>query len=41
MKNVDNSSSHLYKALSSGQALKKAVFKFYRINYNGQVVTGS
>ena len=36
MKNVDSSSSYLYKALASGQTLKKAVFKFYRINYNGQ-----
>jgi len=36
MKNVDNASPHLYKALSSGQTFKKAVFKFYRINYNGQ-----
>ncbi|EBR2208587.1 type VI secretion system tube protein Hcp [Salmonella enterica] len=36
MKSVDNSSAYLYKALSSGQTLKKAVFKFYRINYNGQ-----
>lgn len=36
MKNVDSSSSYLYKSLSSGQTLKNAVFKFYRINYNGQ-----
>ncbi|WP_067701882.1 type VI secretion system tube protein TssD [Erwinia sp. ErVv1] len=36
MKSIDSSSSYLYKALSSGQTLKKAVFKFYRINYSGQ-----
>lgn len=36
MKSVDSSSSYLYKALPSGQTLKKAVFKFYRINLNGQ-----
>ncbi|WP_241574177.1 type VI secretion system tube protein TssD [Rosenbergiella nectarea] len=35
MKGIDNSSSYLYKALSAGQTLKKAVFKFYRINHNG------
>lgn len=35
MKGIDNSSSYLYKALSTGQTLKKAVFKFYRINHNG------
>lgn len=34
MKNVDNASPYLYKALSSGQTFKKAVFRFYRINYN-------
>lgn len=36
MKEIDNSSSFLYKALSTGQTLKSAVFRFYRINYNGQ-----
>jgi len=36
MKNIDNSSSDLYKALSTGQTFKKAVFSFYRINYAGQ-----
>lgn len=35
MKSVDSSSSYLYKALASGQTLKKAIFRFYRINYNG------
>lgn len=35
MKGTDNSSPYLYKALSTGQTLKKAVFKFYRINHNG------
>lgn len=36
LKSVDCASSYLYKALSSGQKIKTAVFKFYRINYNGQ-----
>lgn len=36
IKNVDNSSSFLYKFLSTGQTFKKAVFKFYRINHHGQ-----
>lgn len=36
MKEIDNSSPFLYKALSTGQTLKSAVFRFYRINYNGQ-----
>ncbi|EME8859077.1 type VI secretion system tube protein Hcp [Enterobacter mori] len=35
MKEIDSSSSYLYKALSTGQTLKKAEFIFYRINYNG------
>ena len=35
MKNIDRSSAHLYKALSSGQTFKRALFKLYRINYNG------
>lgn len=36
MKGVDNATCFLYKALSMGQTLKMAVFKFYRINDNGQ-----
>lgn len=36
MKEIDSSSPWLYKALSTGQTLKSAVFKFYRINSNGQ-----
>lgn len=36
MKDIDSSSSFLYKYLSTGRVLKKAVFSFYRINYNGQ-----
>jgi len=36
MKNVDNSSPHLYRALCSGKTFKKAVFTFYQINYSGQ-----
>lgn len=35
MKEIDSSSPWLYKALSTGQTLKKAEFIFYRINYNG------
>ncbi|WP_183169843.1 hypothetical protein [Atlantibacter sp. RC6] len=26
----------MYKTLTTGKMLAKAVFKFYRINYNGQ-----
>lgn len=33
---IDSSSPLLYKALTTGRTLTKAVFKFYRINYNGQ-----
>lgn len=33
---VDSASPLLYKALTTGKTLSKAVFKFYRINYNGQ-----
>ncbi|WP_024549669.1 type VI secretion system tube protein TssD [Siccibacter turicensis] len=33
---IDSSSPLLYKALTTGQTLIKAEFKFYRINYNGQ-----
>lgn len=36
MKDVDSSSPYLYKALTTGQTLKKATFKFYRIDCNGQ-----
>lgn len=36
MKEIDNSSSYLYKALSTGQTFKSAVFRFYKINCNGQ-----
>lgn len=35
MKEIDSSSSYLYKALSTGQTLTRAEFIFYRINYNG------
>lgn len=35
IKGIDSSSLYLYSALSTGQTLKKAVFKFYRINHNG------
>lgn len=34
-KEVDSSSSHLYKALTTGKTLKKAEFRFYRINNYG------
>lgn len=33
---IDSSSPLLYKALTTGKTLAKAVFKFYRISYNGQ-----
>ncbi|RPD96116.1 type VI secretion system tube protein Hcp [Candidatus Pantoea deserta] len=36
MKSIDGVTPYLYKALSSGKTFKKAVFKFYRINYSGQ-----
>ncbi|WP_312282824.1 MULTISPECIES: Hcp family type VI secretion system effector [Pseudescherichia] len=35
-KEVDSSSTYLYKAASIGQTLKSAEFRFYRINYAGQ-----
>ena len=35
-KSIDRSSPLLYKALTTGRTLAKAVFKFYRINDNGQ-----
>lgn len=37
-KEVDSSSPYLYKAVSSGQTLKSAEVKFYRINDAGQEV---
>ncbi|WP_293000354.1 type VI secretion system tube protein TssD [Pantoea sp.] len=33
---IDSSSPLLYKALTTGKTLAKAVFKFHRINYHGQ-----
>ncbi len=35
-KEFDSSSPYLYKAVSSGQTLKSAEIKWYRINYAGQ-----
>ncbi|GGD06784.1 hypothetical protein GCM10011513_00480 [Franconibacter daqui] len=35
MKEVDSASPYLYQMLTTGSKLKKATFKFYRINYNG------
>lgn len=35
-KEIDCSSPLLYRALTTGRTLKKAEFKFYRINDNGQ-----
>jgi type VI secretion system secreted protein Hcp len=35
-KTIDSASPQLYKALTTGETLAKAVFSFYRINYNGQ-----
>jgi type VI secretion system secreted protein Hcp len=35
-KEIDSSSSYLFKAVATGQTLKSAEFNFYRINYNGQ-----
>lgn len=35
-KMIDSASPQLYKALTTGKTLAKAVFRFYRINYNGQ-----
>lgn len=37
-KEIDCSSSYLYKALCSGQTLKRAELKYYRINDAGQEV---
>ena len=37
-KEIDSSSPYLYKAVSSGQKLKSAEVKFYRINNAGQEV---
>lgn len=36
VKEFDYSSPYLYKAVATGQALKKAELKFYKINYAGQ-----
>ena len=35
-KEFDSSSPYLYKAVSKGQTLKSAEFRWYRINYAGQ-----
>ena len=35
-KEIDSSSSYLYKALANGQEFNSAELKFYRINYGGQ-----
>ena len=35
-KEIDSSSSYLFKAVATGQTLKSAEFNFYRINYSGQ-----
>lgn len=37
-KETDSASAYLFKALSSGETFKKAMFKFYRINDAGQEV---
>ncbi|WPO98712.1 Hcp family type VI secretion system effector [Pseudomonas sp. HR96] len=37
-KEVDASSAYLYKAVSTGQSLHSAEFKYYRIDDNGQEV---
>ncbi len=37
-KEIDASSPYLYKAVTTGQTLKTAEFKFYRINDAGQEV---
>jgi len=36
VKEVDPSSTYLYKAVTSGETLQKAVFYFYRINSSGK-----
>lgn len=35
-KEIDSSSPYIYKALTTGENLKSAEFKYYRINYSGQ-----
>ncbi|MBB1202972.1 type VI secretion system tube protein Hcp [Enterobacteriaceae bacterium 89] len=35
-KEIDSSSSLLFRALTTGQTMKMAEFKYYRINHNGQ-----
>jgi len=37
-KEADSSSTYLFKALSSGETFRKAVFKFYKIDDTGQEV---
>lgn len=37
-KEIDSSTPYLYKAVTTGQTLKSAEFKWYRINENGQEV---
>lgn len=37
-KEVDASSSYLYKAVTTGQTLKKAEFKYYKIDQSGEDV---
>jgi type VI secretion system secreted protein Hcp len=37
-KEIDSSSPYLYKAVTTGQTLKTAEFKWYRINDAGQEV---
>ncbi|HEY2452417.1 MAG TPA: type VI secretion system effector Hcp, partial [Scandinavium sp.] len=37
-KEIDSSSPYLYKAVTSGQTLKSAEFKWYKINDAGQEV---
>lgn len=34
-KKIDSSSPLLYRALTTGRTLAKAIFRYYRINYNG------
>lgn len=38
IKEVDSSSVYLYKAVTTGQTLSSAVFKWYKINESGQEV---
>jgi type VI secretion system effector, Hcp1 family len=35
-KEIDPSTLLLYRALTTGRTLSKAIFKYYRINHNGQ-----